>query len=197
MATQLQTPPPVLIPEEQEERRDPHSVDHPSIEPGIPRPKRTLLSTMKSHRKSLFIAAVIVALVLSVASWIYFSSYESTDDAQVDAELDFGILPQPSHGSRSLWPGHHQAGGSHDTFLNGVKDCLVDRLGHPEIVGVHDEQTGVVRTGAVIDRRQLHRAEPPSAFCEPPSAVFRGRSRTSTASSGFRGSGLPRCVVRC
>src|ERR1700716_1079751 len=87
MAAQLQTPPPVLIPGDQEERSDLHSVDHPSIEPRIPRPKRTLLSTMKNHRKSLFIAAAIVALVLGVASWIYFSSYESTDDAQVDGHL--------------------------------------------------------------------------------------------------------------
>ncbi len=85
MATQLQTPP-VLIPEEQEESRDPHSVG-PSFEPTAPQPKRSLLATMKSHRKSLFIAAAIVALVLSVASWIYFSSYESTDDAQVDGHL--------------------------------------------------------------------------------------------------------------
>jgi membrane fusion protein (multidrug efflux system) len=87
MATQLQTPPPELLPQEQEENRDPHSVDGPSFEPAAPQPKRSLLATMKHYRKSLFIAAVIVALVLSVASWIYFSSYESTDDAQVDGHL--------------------------------------------------------------------------------------------------------------
>jgi membrane fusion protein (multidrug efflux system) len=87
MATQLQMPPPELLPQEQEENRDPHSVDGPSFEPAAPQPKRSLLATMKHYRKSLFIAAVIVALVVGVASWSYFSSYESTDDAQVDGHL--------------------------------------------------------------------------------------------------------------
>src|SRR3982074_907474 len=87
MAAQLQTPPPVLIPEDQEERSDLHSVEDASIELAAPQPKRSLLAKVKSHQRSLFIAAVIVALVLGVASWIYFSSYESTDDAQVDGHL--------------------------------------------------------------------------------------------------------------
>jgi membrane fusion protein (multidrug efflux system) len=87
MATQLQSPPPVLTPQEQEELRDLHSVDRPSIEPIAPQPKRSLLATMKRYRKSLFVAAIVVALGLGAASWIYFSSYESTDDAQVDGHL--------------------------------------------------------------------------------------------------------------
>jgi membrane fusion protein, multidrug efflux system len=87
MATQLQTPLPELLPQEQEESRDPHSVDGPSFEPAAPQPKHSLLATMKHYRKSLFIAAVIVALVVGAASWSYFSSYESTDDAQVDGHL--------------------------------------------------------------------------------------------------------------
>src|SRR5258707_13497359 len=87
MATQLQSPPPVLTSQEQEELRDLHSVDRPSIEPIAQQPKRSLLATMKRYRKSLFIAAIVVALGLGAASWIYFSSYESTDDAQVDGHL--------------------------------------------------------------------------------------------------------------
>src|SRR5260370_4908551 len=87
MATQLQTPPTVLTPQEQEERRDLHKVGHPSIAPDVPQPKRSLLATMKSYRKSLFIAALIVALVVGAGGWIYFSSYESTDDAQLDGHL--------------------------------------------------------------------------------------------------------------
>jgi membrane fusion protein, multidrug efflux system len=87
MATQLQTPPSELTPQEQEGNRDPHSIDGPSFEPAAPQPKRSLLATMKHYRKYLFIAAVIVALVVGAVSWSYFSSYESTDDAQVDGHL--------------------------------------------------------------------------------------------------------------
>lgn len=87
MATQLQTPPSELTPQEQEERRDLHSIDHARIEPSVPQPKRSLLATMKLYRKSLFVAAAIVALVVGAVSWSYFSSYESTDDAQVDGHL--------------------------------------------------------------------------------------------------------------
>jgi membrane fusion protein, multidrug efflux system len=81
MATQLQTP------QEQEERLDLHSVDHLSFEPATPQPKRSLVAMIKRYRKSLFFAAVAVLLVLGAASWVYFSSYESTDDAQVDGHL--------------------------------------------------------------------------------------------------------------
>lgn len=42
---------------------------------------------MKRYRKALFIAALIVLLVAGTAGWMYFSSYESTDDAQVDGHL--------------------------------------------------------------------------------------------------------------
>jgi membrane fusion protein (multidrug efflux system) len=86
MATQLQ-PQPELVPQEQEERPDLQPVDYPRIEPVAPQPKRSLLDAVKRHRKALFVTAVIVALVAGTAGWIYFSSYESTDDAQVDGHL--------------------------------------------------------------------------------------------------------------
>ena len=86
MATQLQTPP-ELTTQEQEELRDLDSLDRPGMEPDAPQPKHSLLATMKRHRKSLVVASIVVALILGAASWVYFSSYESTDDAQVDGHL--------------------------------------------------------------------------------------------------------------
>jgi membrane fusion protein, multidrug efflux system len=92
MATQLQSPEPEPVPLEQEERpdlysADHHTVDHPRIEPATPQPKRSVLDTVKRYRKALFIAAAIIVLVGGTAGWLYFSSYESTDDAQVDGHL--------------------------------------------------------------------------------------------------------------
>jgi membrane fusion protein, multidrug efflux system len=86
MATQLQPPQPELVPRE-EERLDLDSLDDPGIEVEAPRPRRSLLGAMKRYRKVLLIASVIVVLVGGAESWIYFSSYESTDDAQVDGHL--------------------------------------------------------------------------------------------------------------
>src|SRR5436305_3286582 len=85
MATQLQQPQPELVPQENEERSE-HLVDD-FIENTPPKPKRSLGVAMKRYRKALFIAALIVLLVAGTAGWMYFSSYESTDDAQVDGHL--------------------------------------------------------------------------------------------------------------
>jgi len=82
MATQLQPPHPELVPQEQDEL---HSADHPEIEPAAPRP---LLGTIKRYRKVLFLAALLVVLVTGTTGWMYLSSYESTDDAQVDGHLN-------------------------------------------------------------------------------------------------------------
>ncbi|HEY1937415.1 MAG TPA: HlyD family secretion protein [Candidatus Angelobacter sp.] len=85
MVTTLQTPQPELEPIEQEERAKMHPAQAP--EEFAPAPKRSLLGTIKSYRKALFIAALIVVVVAGTAAWGYFSSYESTDDAQVDGHL--------------------------------------------------------------------------------------------------------------
>src|SRR5438045_3177864 len=95
MATQLQPPQSELVPEEQEELRDLHSSDlhsedrhaedQASIEPTAP---LSLLATVKRYRKVLFAAALMVVLVVGTAGWMYLSSYESTDDAQVDGHLN-------------------------------------------------------------------------------------------------------------
>jgi membrane fusion protein (multidrug efflux system) len=42
---------------------------------------------MKHYRKALFIAALIVLVVGGTTGWMYLSTYESTDDAQVDGHL--------------------------------------------------------------------------------------------------------------
>ena len=85
MATQLQTPQPELVPQE-EEVRVAH-LDEDSLEPAASQPKRSAGATMKHYRKALLIAALIVLVVAGTTGWVYLSSYESTDDAQVDGHL--------------------------------------------------------------------------------------------------------------
>jgi membrane fusion protein, multidrug efflux system len=85
MATQLQPPQPKVVSQEKEVLRA-HTVDDP-IELASAQPKRSARATMKAYRKTLFIAALIVLLVTATAGWMYLSSYESTDDAQVDGHL--------------------------------------------------------------------------------------------------------------
>jgi membrane fusion protein (multidrug efflux system) len=90
MATQLQPPQPELVPQEKVPReKEEHLEDFIDDfnEPAAPQAKRSLLGAVKRYRKVLFIAAVVVVLAGSAVSWIYFSSYESTDDAQVDGHL--------------------------------------------------------------------------------------------------------------
>jgi len=85
MATQLQPPQPELAPHENEKLHV-HTVDEP-IEYTTPKPKRLLRAAIKRYRKALFVAALIVLVVAGTAGWVYLSSYESTDDAQVDGHL--------------------------------------------------------------------------------------------------------------
>jgi membrane fusion protein, multidrug efflux system len=85
MATQLQTPQPELVPHE-EEVRVAH-LEEDSLEPAASQPKRSAGATMKHYRKALLIAALIVLVVGGTTGWMYLSSYESTDDAQVDGHL--------------------------------------------------------------------------------------------------------------
>jgi membrane fusion protein, multidrug efflux system len=85
MATQLQTPQPELVPQE-EEVRVAH-LDEDSLEPAASQPKRSAGAAMKHYRKALFIAALVVLVVGGTTGWMYLSSYESTDDAQVDGHL--------------------------------------------------------------------------------------------------------------
>jgi membrane fusion protein, multidrug efflux system len=56
------------------------------IHSAVPPPRRSLLPTGPGARLLLIIAAVAV-IVGAIFAWRYFSSYESTDDAQVDGHL--------------------------------------------------------------------------------------------------------------
>jgi membrane fusion protein, multidrug efflux system len=42
---------------------------------------------MRSHKRLILVAAVVVLVVGGIFLWIYFSGFESTDDAQVDVHL--------------------------------------------------------------------------------------------------------------
>lgn len=53
---------------------------------GAPSERRSY-SPPKKHRKLLIISGAVLAVFTGVVLWLYFSSYESTDDAQVDVHL--------------------------------------------------------------------------------------------------------------
>ncbi|HEY6308659.1 MAG TPA: HlyD family secretion protein [Candidatus Angelobacter sp.] len=48
---------------------------------------RSLLAVLQRNRATLLIVALVALLVIGTGSWVYFSAYESTDDAQVDGHL--------------------------------------------------------------------------------------------------------------
>lgn len=93
MATQLQRPDSEILVEQEN-----HSETHvqqapakPKLEaapaPAAAQEKTSASSGFQRYKKPLLVSLAIVALVLVTAGWIYFSSYESTDDAQVDGHL--------------------------------------------------------------------------------------------------------------
>jgi len=47
----------------------------------------SLLNVLKQNRWTVLAVALVVIVAASTASWFYFASYESTDDAQVDGHL--------------------------------------------------------------------------------------------------------------
>ena len=50
-------------------------------------PERRSYSPPKKRRKLLIGGGIVLAIVVGVVLWLYFSTYESTDDAQVDVHL--------------------------------------------------------------------------------------------------------------
>lgn len=50
-------------------------------------PERRSYSPPKKHKRLLIIGGAVLAVLVGVVLWLYFSSYESTDDAQVDVHL--------------------------------------------------------------------------------------------------------------
>jgi membrane fusion protein (multidrug efflux system) len=51
------------------------------------KPQRRLIDFLQRNRRAVLFAALIVVAAIATGSWLYFSSYESTDDAQVDGHL--------------------------------------------------------------------------------------------------------------
>jgi membrane fusion protein (multidrug efflux system) len=91
MATQLQQPEPGLAVQETEEHADLHLKENdgnrPKLEAVAPPAKSSGFAMLKQYRKILFLALAVMVVIGGVVAWIYFSSYESTDDAQVDGHL--------------------------------------------------------------------------------------------------------------
>src|ERR1700757_1743513 len=91
MATQLQQPDPELLVQDKEEHVNDGPAGKAKLEaapaPTVSPEKPSALAGLKLHKKAAWIALAIVALVIGTAGWIYFSGYESTDNAQVDGHL--------------------------------------------------------------------------------------------------------------
>ncbi len=91
MATQLQSPEPELLLQEKEKHADLHLNDDSNSKPKlgavVPPEKPSGFALVKRYRKALSVGLALVVLAGGAAAWTYFSSYESTDDAQVDGHL--------------------------------------------------------------------------------------------------------------
>ena len=88
MATQLQSPEPELL-QEKEKHADLHLNGDSNSKQTlvVPPEKPSRFALVKRYRKVLFVGLVVLVLAGGAAAWVYFSSYESTDDAQVDGHL--------------------------------------------------------------------------------------------------------------
>src|SRR5215469_7122431 len=76
MATQLQ-------PQLEVDRED---TDRLELEE-LPAPPKSWRAILKERRRAVLLAAALVLAAIGAGGWVYLSSYESTDDAQVDGHL--------------------------------------------------------------------------------------------------------------
>ena len=67
------------------EDKAPPAPDTPSR--GESRPPEGIAARVRRRRRAYFLAAAVILVVTGLLLWRYFSSYESTDDAQVDVHL--------------------------------------------------------------------------------------------------------------
>src|SRR5262249_20800141 len=51
------------------------------------KPERRLIVFLRRNRRAVLLTALIVVAAIGTESWLYMSSYESTDDAQIDGHL--------------------------------------------------------------------------------------------------------------
>jgi membrane fusion protein (multidrug efflux system) len=49
--------------------------------------KPSLFERIKTHRRAVLLAALVIVAVLGASAWTYLGSFETTDDAQVDGHL--------------------------------------------------------------------------------------------------------------
>lgn len=49
--------------------------------------ERAVVVFVRRHRRAVLLTVVVAVAAMAIASWLYLSSYESTDDAQVDGHL--------------------------------------------------------------------------------------------------------------
>src|SRR5260370_4356119 len=80
MATQLVEPQP-------EGSSKDHRLTLEDVEVEVPARRKTLRAILKERRRALLLAGALALLAIGAASWYYLSSYEATDDAQVDGHL--------------------------------------------------------------------------------------------------------------
>src|SRR5215468_2942462 len=76
MATQLQ-------PQLEVDRED---TDRLELEE-VPAPRKSWRAIIKERRRAVLLAAALILAAIGAGGWVYLSSYESTDDAQVDGHL--------------------------------------------------------------------------------------------------------------
>jgi membrane fusion protein (multidrug efflux system) len=79
MATQTVEPQPEISKD--------HRLTLEDVELEVPAPRKTLRTILKERKRALLLAGALALLAIGVASWYYLSSYEATDDAQVDGHL--------------------------------------------------------------------------------------------------------------
>jgi len=61
----------------------------------------------------------------------------------VDAAGDVRVIAQQPHGVHRPGTGRHQSRRPHHAFRERTQDGRIDRVIHPEVVGVDDEQAGL------------------------------------------------------
>jgi hypothetical protein len=65
------------------------------------------------------------------------------DEREMDPERDLRSLAQQPHRRERPWARHHQAARTGDPVLDRLDDRGVDRVVHPEVVGVDDEHASI------------------------------------------------------
>jgi hypothetical protein len=63
----------------------------------------------------------------------------------VDTEANLGMIGEEMHGVQGPGTGHHHSCGTQHALLERTEDRLINRMTHPKIIGVDDQETGIRR----------------------------------------------------